>query len=107
MPKRKVSVRTPVKRHNASTGRKRSAVDVDVKKENSRLKSELKEALKRQKAIAIDNTRLLKELRQRTVELSGALQQQTAISDILRVISNSPGNVSPVLKSVAGHAARI
>ena len=43
----------------------------------------------------------------RTRELSESLAQQTAISDILRVISNSPGDVKPVLESVAGHAARI
>jgi hypothetical protein len=107
MPKREKSVRTPVKRHNASTGRKRSAADADVKNENEALRRELSEALQRQKAIAIENTRLLKELRQRTDDLSESLEQQTAISDVLRVISNSPGDVEPVLASVAEHAARI
>jgi len=107
MPKREKSVRTPVKRHNASTGRKRSAADADVKNENEALKRELSEALQRQKAIAIENTRLLKELRQRTDDLSESLEQQTAISDVLRVISSSPGDVEPVLASVAEHAARI
>jgi two-component system, NtrC family, sensor kinase len=43
----------------------------------------------------------------RTQELSESLEQQTAISDILRVISSSPGEVKPVFASVAEHAARI
>jgi hypothetical protein len=42
-----------------------------------------------------------------TRELNEALEQQAAITDILRVISNSPGDVQPVLDSVAHHAARI
>ena len=47
------------------------------------------------------------EVARLTRERDEALEQQAAISDILRGISNSPGDVQPVLDSVAQHAARI
>ena len=60
-----------------------------------------------QALIAIENVRLFEEVQARTRDLSKSLEHQTAISDILRVISSSPGNVQPVLATVAQHAAQI
>ena len=60
-----------------------------------------------QAVIAIENVRLFEAAQQRTRELTELLQQQTAITEILRVISNSPNDVQPVLDSVAEYAARI
>ena len=60
-----------------------------------------------QAVIAIENVRLFEAEQQRTWELAESLGQQTATSEVLRVISSSPGELQPIFSAMLANAARI
>jgi signal transduction histidine kinase len=67
----------------------------------------LAETFADQAVIAIENVRLFEAEQQRTRELSESLEQQTATSDVLKVISSSPGELESVFQAMLANAVRI
>jgi sugar-specific transcriptional regulator TrmB len=71
------------------------------------LRQELAQSLQREKTTASENVRLFKELQECNRDLTEALEQKTATSEILRVIASSPNDLQPVFDAIVESASRL
>ena len=58
-------------------------------------------------SIALENARLFDEVQKKNIEITEALEWQTATSEILKVIASSPTDIQPVLDVIAENARRL
>jgi GAF domain-containing protein/two-component sensor histidine kinase len=101
----RTTVGVPLLREGAAIGAlvlRRTEVDPFVDKQIALLQTFADQAV-----IAIENVRLFKELEARNRDLTNALEQQTATSDVLRIIAQSPTELQPVLDAIATSAVRL
>jgi K+-sensing histidine kinase KdpD len=73
----------------------------------SKAQEDLLKTFADQAVIAIENVRLFEAEQQRTRELSESLDQQTAASKVLEVISSSSGDLKPVFEAILENAVRL
>ncbi|HZY43316.1 MAG TPA: GAF domain-containing protein, partial [Anaerolineae bacterium] len=80
-----------------------------IDKENAFSESDVRllSTLAASMSVALENARLFDEVQKKNVEITESLEQQTATSEVLRVIANSPSDIQPVLDAVAENAARV